>query len=150
MKIINKEYDKKIYAFLFGIIVGTILFNMTGVDFSFSDINKFQIIRFGKSYIFITLYLLKFLIFNYLLSFLSIKEKIYWIMSVVLGIEFSGIITMAVQSRKLFVIYGVVIVIIKALLVFTIFESEHSIKNITETIIFAIVGSLLTNILIFI
>lgn len=150
MKIINKEYDKKIYAFLFGIIVGTILFNMIGVDFSFSQINKFHIISFGKTYIFILYYLLKYFIVYYLLSLLSTKDKIFLMLLAALGLKFSGTIIMTVQTGKFFVIYSIAIIVIKIVLLFKIFEKERTIKNMTEGIMLIIAGSFLTDILFFI
>ena len=48
----------KIYTFLLGIIVGTIVFNVISVDFSFEDIYNIKINDFIGNFIFVILYLI--------------------------------------------------------------------------------------------
>lgn len=71
MNIFKKNF--KIYTFLLGIIVGTIVFNVISADFSFEDIYNIKINDFIGNFIFVILYLIKYIIFYSIL--MIIKEK---------------------------------------------------------------------------
>ena len=86
----------KIYTFLLGIIVGTIVFNVISVDFSFEDIYNIKINNFIENFIFVILYLIKYIIFYSILMIIKEKNVVAAFLLFAQGLYFSGLITIIV------------------------------------------------------
>ena len=73
-KLAEKNY--KIYAFIFGIITGTLVYNFLGIDFSFDNVENIKFNNLFDGVIYVLLGDVKFLLGIFILSFFRIKDKI--------------------------------------------------------------------------
>ena len=115
----------KIYTFLLGIIVGTIVFNVISVDFSFEDIYNIKINDFIGNFIFVILYLIKYIIF------------------------YSILMIIKVYTQNYICICGIIILITKIAIILTLFNEMQLRKKVLYVFVTVIMGGFLENILIF-
>jgi len=134
----------KIYTFLLGIIVGTIVFNVISVDFSFEDIYNIKINNFIGNFIFVILYLIKYIIFY---SILMIVVAAFLLFAQ--GLYFSGLITIIVYTQNYICICGIIILITKIAIILTLFNEMQLRKKVLYVFVTVIMGGFLENILIF-
>ena len=112
----------KIYTFLLGIIVGTIVFNVISVDFSFEDIYNIKINDFIGNFIFVILYLIKYIIFYSILMIIKEKNVVAAFLLFAQGLYFSGLITIIVYTQNYICICGIIILITKIAIILTLFS----------------------------
>ena len=127
----------KIYTFLLGIIVGTIVFNVISVDFSFEDIYNIKINDFIGNFIFVILYLIKYIIFYSILMIIKEKNVVAAFLLFAQGLYFSGCIC------------GIIILITKIAIILTLFNEMQLRKKVLYVFVTVIMGGFLENILIF-
>ena len=135
----------KIYTFLLGIIVGTIVFNVISVDFSFEDIYNIKINDFIENFIFVILYLMKYSI----LMIIKEKNVVVAFLLFAQGLYFSGLITIIVYTQNYICICGIIILITKIAIILTLFNEMQLRKKVLYVFVTVIIGGFLENILIF-
>ena len=139
----------KIYTFLLGIIVGTIVFNVISVDFSFEDIYNIKINDFIGNFIFVILYLIKYIIFYSILMIIKEKNVVAAFLLFAQGLYFSGLITIIVYTQNYICICGIIILITKIAIILTLFSEIQLRKKVLYVFVIVIMGGFLENILIF-
>ena len=132
-KLAEKNY--KIYAFIFGIITGTLVYNFLGIDFSFDNVEN---IKFNK-----------FLLGIFILSFFRIKDKIVPVFVFYFAFVLAGIITVSVSSHTLLLVGAGIDTMAK--IIGTVYMCDGNRKNVGRGISFLIfiISSLLQNFFIF-
>lgn len=135
----------KIYAFILGIVLGTLVYNLLGVDFSFSMYKKIHINNFWNSYVYFLLNNLKFLIVIFVISFFEIKRKILPVIIFYQAFVLSGLITMMVLSGSRLCIYSMPAVIINIIAAIFMFNDSKPIINRTISVGIVVLGTLLEN-----
>ena len=131
----------KIYTFLLGIIVGTIVFNVISVDFSFEDIYNIKINNFIENFIYI--------IFYSILMIIKEKNVVAAFLLFAQGLYFSGLITIIVYTQNYICICGIIILITKIAIILTLFNEMQLRKKVLYVFVTVIMGGFLENILIF-
>ena len=134
----------KIYTFLLGIIVGTIVFNVISVDFYNIKINDFI-----GNFIFVILYLIKYIIFYSILMIIKEKNVVAAFLLFAQGLYFSGLITIIVYTQNYICICGIIILITKIAIILTLFSEIQLRKKVLYVFVIVIMGGFLENILIF-
>lgn len=147
MNIFKKNF--KIYTFLLGIIVGTIVFNVISADFSFEDIYNIKINDFIGNFIFVILYLIKYIIFYSILMIIKEKNVVAAFLLFAQGLYFSGLITIIVYTPNYICICGIIILITKIAIISTLFNEMQLRKKVLYVFVTVIMGGFLENILIF-
>ncbi|MFQ9115790.1 hypothetical protein [uncultured Eubacterium sp.] len=135
----------KIYAVIFGMLVGTLVYNIVGVDFSFALIDNIHSENFGESYIFFLLQNIKYFIIVMLLSLLRQNKKVLF---VILGIQAyiaSGAITLCIVLKKTFLITGAVGGIVKGIVADIYLDGQAGIKRILFLLMSIFIGTLIEN-----
>lgn len=139
----------KIYAFILGIVAGTIVYNLLGIDFSFSMYEKIQINSMWKSYVYFLIINLKFLVIVFGISFFEIKRKILPIIIFYQAFVLSGLITTMILSGSEICVYAITSVFIKIGAAIFMFNDSKPIINKLISVGVVLVGTLLENFLIF-
>lgn len=135
----------KIYAFIFGIVFGTLVYNLLGVDFSYSMYDKIHINNFWNSYVYFLLNNLKFLIVIFVISFFEIKRKILPVIIFYQAFVLSGLITTMILSGSRLCIYSMPAVIINIIAAIFMFNDSKPIINRTISVGIVVLGTLLEN-----
>lgn len=135
----------KIYAFILGIVAGTLVYNVLGIDFSFSMYEKIRINNIWKSYMYFLTCNLKFFVIILAISFFDIKQKILLIIIFCQSFVLSGLITIMILSGSGICIYAIPSVFIKiAASIFMFDDSKPIINRLISTGI-VLVGTMLEN-----
>ena len=133
----------KIYAVIIGMLVGTLVYNIIGVDFSFALIDNIHSENFGESYIFFLLQNIKYFIIIMLLSLLKQNKKVLF---VILCIHIaSGAITLCIVLKKTFLITGAVGGIVKGIVADIYLDGQAGIKRILFLLMSIFIGTLIEN-----
>lgn len=136
----------KIYAFILGIIIGTVVYNLLGMDFSFAKIHRIKGMDFLDSFLYLSMINLRFLIFVFIISFLKFKDKILAIIIFIESFLLSGFITIAIITKSTILLYETPITISKILCsLFMINENKQFFYKLVAVLIL-VVGIILGNI----
>lgn len=146
-KVIWTNY--KIYAFFLGIILGTIVYNLLGIDFSFDKINKIEFEYYIDGFLFILLQNLKIWMVIFVLSFFRIKDKIILVIIFYYSFLLAGIITVSINAQTTLLLYGCAGAIAKILGGILMCDDAKKAKGRIFSFLILIVGSLLENVIIF-
>ena len=146
-KLAEKNY--KIYAFILGIITGTLLYNFLGIDFSFNNVENIKFNNLFDGIIYVFLGNVKFWLGIFILSFFRIKDKIVLVIVFCFAFLFAGIITVSVSSHTLLLVGAGIDAMAK--IIGTVYMCDDNRKNIGRVISFLvlIISSLLQNFFIF-
>ena len=137
----------KIYAFILGIILGTIIYNLLGIDFSFDNISKIQFQNEIDSFIYILLHNLKFWIAVFILSFFRFKDKIVLLIIFYYSFIIAGIITVSINSQTLLLLHGCVESIAKILGLILMCDDTKKTKGRILSFVILFIGTFLENII---
>lgn len=149
MKFKSLWTNYKIYGIIIGIVLGTIIYNIISIDFSFSNTYSVRVSNFFESYIYLLVNFLRFYIFILLMSFVKIKEKIY---AVLLGIEsfkLAGGIVVFVRLHNMLCLSSVIDSLLKIIIVYFFIKNEKPILNKFFAFGIMILGIFAENFLIF-
>lgn len=135
----------KIYAFILGIVMGTLVYNLVGIDFSFSMYKKIEITNIWKSYLYFLTINLKFYILIFVISFLEIKRKILPIIIFFQAFALAGIITTIILSGNSICMYAILVIFIKIAATIFMFEDSKPILNRLISSMIVIIGTMLEN-----
>ena len=146
-KLAGKNY--KIYAFILGIITGTLVYNLLGVDFSFDNNVNIKFNNFFDGVIYVFLGNVKFWLGIFILSFFRIKDKIAPVIIFCFSFLFAGIITIFVNSHNMLLVATAIDTMSK--IIGTVYMCDDNKKNVGRLISFLILimSSLLQNFFIF-
>ncbi len=119
----------KIYGVMIGIVLGTIVYNMISMDFSFSQIESIEHIDFWNTYVYLVMRMMRFYICILLISFFKIREKLY---AVVLGIEsfqLAGSIVILIRLHNMMHSGSVIESLLKIVLIYFFMKNEKPVLN---------------------
>lgn len=135
----------KIYAFILGIVAGTLVYNLIGVDFSFSMYRKIDVTNVWRSFAYLFISNLKFFLIILIVSFFDIKRKILPIIIFYQAFTLSGIITTMILSESRICIYAIPAVFIKLASSMFMFEESKPILNRVISCAIIIFGTIVEN-----
>lgn len=139
--------DKKIYIYVIGIVMGTILYNCINMDFSFYA-QKVLWVDFFTYFIFEIIEGVKFLIVVYAISYFDRKKIFFYIVSFILSVMIGGAITLFIKYGNSHIFATAIDYLFKTLICGIIYERERNIKNIFISLLFIIVSGAFQNFLI--
>ena len=114
----------KIYGIIIGIVLGTIVYNMISIDFSFSNIHNIKNIDFLDSYVFFAINFLKFYILIFLISFFRVKEKVYAFLLAIESFKMAGSIVILIRMHNIMCATGIVESLFKIAAIFFMIKNE--------------------------
>lgn len=138
----------KIYGIIIGIVLGTLVYNMISLDFSFSCNQNIKIVDFVDSLIYILMSFLRFYVFVFIISFFRIKEKVY---AVLLGLEsfkLAGNIVILIKLHNILYISSAIEPIFKIAVLLFFMKNEKVIFHKLLALLMLFAGALVENILI--
>lgn len=138
----------KIYGIIIGIVLGTLVYNMISLDFSFSCNQNIKIVDFVDSLIYILMSFLRFYVFVFIISFFRIKEKVY---AVLLGLEsfkLAGNIVILIKLHNILYISSAIEPIFKITVLLFFMKNEKVIFHKLLALLMLFAGALVENILI--
>ena len=135
----------KIYAVIIGMLVGTLVYNIIGVDFSFALIDNIHSENFGESYIFFLLQNIKYFIIIMLLSLLKQNKKVLFVILCIQAYIAPGAITLCIVLKKTFLITGAVGGIVKGIVADIYLDGQAGIKRILFLLMSIFIGTLIEN-----
>ena len=135
----------KIYAVIIGMLVGTLVYNIIGVDFSFALIDNIHSENFGESYIFFLLQNIKYFIIIMLLSLLKQNKKVLFVILCIQAYIASGAITLCIVLKKTFLITGAVGGLVKGIVADIYLDGQAGIKRILFLLMSIFIGTLIEN-----
>ena len=141
----NNRTNLKIYALIFGIIAGTIIYNIFRIDFSFSMIKEIQIKDIRSSFMYILSDNTKFLIVILIISFFQRREV--FILPIILYEAFvlSGMITTMILLNNHIFLYGVVSAMVKVIMALVVNDEKKNWKGRMVAIMCCFLGSVFQN-----
>lgn len=138
----------KIYGIIIGIVLGTLVYNMISLDFSFSCNQNIKIVDFTDSLIYILMNFLRFYVFVFIISFFRIKEKVY---AVLLGLEsfkLAGNIVILIKLHNILYISSAIEPVFKIAVLLFFIKNEKVIFHKLLALFILLAGAFAENILI--
>lgn len=138
----------KIYGIIIGIVLGTLVYNMISLDFSFSCNQNIKIVDFTDSLIYILMNFLRFYVFVFIISFFRIKEKVY---AVLLGLEsfkLAGNIVILIKLHNILYISSAIEPVFKIAVLLFFIKNEKVIFHKLLALLILFAGAFAENILI--
>ena len=139
----------KIYAAICGMLIGTLVYNIVDVDFSFALIDNIHSENFLNSYIFFFLQNIKYTGLVILLSLLRQNKKVLFIIILIQAYLISGSITICVILKKTFLLTGVIEGIVKIFIANIYLDSDKRAKKIIFLLAALFVGTVIENFFVF-
>lgn len=146
MKIKDFWTNYKIYAFILGIVTGTIIYNALGIDFSFEMIEQIKVNSFKDSYLYLIMINSRFWIISFIISFFKIKNKIILLIVYVQSFILAGMISISISSGNFIFLHGSVSALVKIATAILLFDERRPIINRFLSLVFLMVGTALENI----
>lgn len=146
MKVKSIWTNYKIYAFLFGIITGAVVYNLLGIDFSFTKINRIKGIDFWECFLYLVMINLKFWLLIFVLSFLKIKDKIVLFIIYIESFLLSGFIVIAIGMGNYVLLSEILMTVFKLLSTLFMFRQKQPVLYRMISLVILIMGTLLENI----
>ena len=135
----------KIYAFCAGVLLGALVYNYIGIDYSFSAVTKLEGKDFLHSLIYSFIIQLKFAIFIFFLSFFRIRNKIILLIIFYEGFIMSGLIVLSVSLKVLFLLSGAVMSVFKIFSALMMFQPSKRVLNKIFSLLILAVGTIVQN-----
>lgn len=138
----------KIYGIIIGIVLGTLVYNMLSIDFSFSCNQNIKIVDFVDSLFYILMNFIRFYAFILIISFFRIKEKVY---AVLLGIEsfkLAGNIVILIKLHNILYISSAIEPVFKIVVLLFFMKKEKVIFHKFLALFILLAGAFVENILI--
>lgn len=145
MKIKTIWTNYKIYAFIIGIVTGTMVYNALGMDFSFSMIHQISVEDYWNTYYYLIMMNLRFWILAFCISFFTVKDKVILLIIFIESFVVAGMISMSIQSKNMLLLYGVPMAIMKMLAAILMFDRKRPFINRVLSIVILIIGTALEN-----
>lgn len=146
MKIKEIWTNYKIYAFILGIVTGTIVYNALSIDFSFEMINQIKVNNFKDSFLYLIMVNLRFWIVVFVISFFKFKSKIIFLIIYIQSFALAGMISVSISSGNFVLLHGGVIAIVKMITAILLFDDKRPIINKLISLVFLVVGTAVENI----
>lgn len=138
----------KIYGIIIGIVLGTLVYNMISLDFSFSCNQNIKIVDFVDSLIYILMSFLRFYVFVFIISFFRIKEKVYAVLLGVESFKLAGNIVILIKLHNILYISSAIEPIFKIAVLLFFMKNEKVIFHKLLALLILFAGALVENILI--
>lgn len=135
----------KIYAFILGIVAGTLVYNLIGIDFSFSMYKQIAINDFWKSFIYFFICNVRFLIVIFVISFFDIKRKILPLIIFYQAFVLAGLITIIISTKSGICFYAMPSTLIKIMAAIFMFDDSKPVINRIISSLIIITGTALEN-----
>ncbi len=132
----------KIYGVMIGIVLGTIVYNMISMDFSFSQIESIQNIDFWNTYVYLLMRMMRFYICILLISFLKIREKIYAVLLGVESFQLAGSIVILIRLHSMIHFSSVAEALLKIVLIYFFIKNHRPVLNKIFALIIMLLGIL--------
>lgn len=139
----------KIYGVMIGIVLGTIVYNMISMDFSFSQIESIQNIDFWNTYVYLLMRMMRFYICILLISFLKIREKIYAVLLAVESFQLAGSIVILIRMHNMMHFSSVAEALLKIVLIYFFIKNQRPVLNKIFALVILFLGVLAENFLIY-
>lgn len=138
--------NHKIYAFILGIITGTIVYNLLGMDFSFLVTDRIIVTNFWDSFLYLIMIHLRFWIIIFILSFFKLKNKIVLLIIFVESFLIAGFITITVLAGNCILLYEIPMAVFKLVCAIFMFNEKKPVLYRGFSLIILILGTVLENI----
>lgn len=135
----------KIYAFILGIVIGTIIYNALGIDFSFSMIKKIRVNDFKSSFFYLMADNLRFWVVVFIISFLKIRNKAEGIIIFFQAFIMAGMISLSIISNNMILLYGVPASISKIFATVLMCDNKRPVLYRVLSLIIMLVSSMAEN-----
>lgn len=132
----------KIYGVMIGIVLGTIVYNMISMDFSFSQIESIQNIDFWNTYVYLLMRMMRFYVCILLISFLKIREKIYAVLLGVESFQLAGSIVILIRLHSMIHFSSVAEALLKIVLIYFFIKNHRPVLNKIFALIIMLLGIL--------
>lgn len=139
----------KIYGVMIGIVLGTIVYNMISMDFSFSQIESIQNIDFWNTYVYLLMRMMRFYICILLISFLKIREKIYAVLLAMESFQLAGSIVILIRMHNMMHFSSVTEALLKIVLIYFFIKNQRLVLNKIFALVILFLGVLVENFLIY-
>lgn len=139
----------KIYGIIIGIVLGTIVYNIISIDFSYLEIDSVKTFDFIDSYIFLLINCLRFYILTLLVSLTKIRDKIYAILLGMESFKLSGAVVAFVKSHNIICFSGIIDSLLKIIILYIFLKNDKPLLNKIFAFIVMVLGTLAENFLIF-
>lgn len=136
--------DKKIYIYVIGVVIGTILYNCINMDFSFY-VNKVLEVEFITYLLFEIIEGVKFLVLIYIISFFDYKNIFLYIVSFLLSLMVGGAITLFIKYINSHIFASVIDYLCRIVICEIIYKKDGRIKNIFISVTIIIISALIQN-----
>lgn len=138
----------KIYGIIMGIVLGTIVYNMASIDFTFSYIHSVKNIDFIDSYLYLLMDFLKFYVFILISSFFKVKEKLYTILMGIESFKLAGSIVVFIRMHNMLCAGNFIEPVFKIAAILLFMKNDKVVFNKIIAIIILLLGAMFENILI--
>ena len=146
MKVKSIWTNYKIYAFLLGIITGAVVYNLPGMDFSFTKINRIKGIDFWDSFLYLVMINLRYWLCIFVLSFLKIKSKIILLVIYVESFLLSGFIVITIGGGSNVLLSEIPLILFKILCALLMFSEKRPVLYRIVSLSILLMGTILENI----
>ena len=126
----------KIYGIIMGIVLGTIVYNMASIDFTFSYIHSVKNIDFIDSYLYL------------LMDFFKVKEKVYTILMGIESFKLAGSIVVFIRMHNMLCAGNFIEPVFKIAAILLFMKNDKVVLNKIIAIIILLLGAMFENILI--
>lgn len=134
----------KIYAFIIGLLMGTLVYNLIGIDFYYYAIDKIQTIKFGKMLVYLLVINLKFWLIIVGLSVFKYKKIILFLVIVIEGFFIAGYISISIIIKKIIYLYEIPNSVSKIFGANLMLKEKKNITDVILSMIIILFGSLLS------
>lgn len=141
MKLKTLWTNYKIYGIIIGIVLGTILYNIIPIDFSFLNINSVKYTNMGDAYIFYLIIFLKFYALILLISFFKIKEIMYTILLGIESFKLAGSIAILVRSHSLLCVGSMIEFLFKIIIICFFVKNDRPVLDKIVALFLLFLGS---------
>lgn len=137
----------KIYAFILGIVCGTVVYNIFCMDFSIVPMSKLKFNNFLESFSYIFFINIKYWIIFCILSFFKYRKKIELFLLFILSFLISGITVIIITYRNFYLLSEIVFYFFCIFSILIMYKSKKSVLNYFVSIIIFALGLLIENFL---
>lgn len=145
MEIKTPGINSKICSFILGIIVGTIVYNLLNVQYSFTNINRISGINYLDSFLYLLMINLRYLAVIFVLSFFKSKDRIILFIIFIESFLLAGNIVIMILTGSYVLLYEIPANIFKIICALFMFSKKNPIVYRIFSLIILIVATALEN-----
>lgn len=149
MKIKSIWTNYKIYAVIIGLLMGTLVYNLIGIDFYYCRTDNIHNIKFGKMIIYLIISGIKFWIIILGISFLKYKRIVLFLIILVDSFFIAGCISISIIIKNIIYLYEVPNYVSKMFCSILLFKENKKIKDIILSILAILSGSFISSLMVF-